>query len=119
MISLFVNLGSDHTFAKCGRRTIDAYSSKSPVFMENFAGGPSKMSLPILNPSVFRLLMPHGQLQLNHRPRTRYVSICTVSDEKYTVVHQIAGRYEIADHPKKIWHSKDLAVTQKRNVNRT
>jgi hypothetical protein len=31
---------------------------------------------------------------------------------RFTVVHQIAG------HPK-IWHSKDLAVTQNRNVNRT
>jgi hypothetical protein len=37
---------------------------------------------------------------------------------KRTVVHQIAGRDEIAC-PFKIWHPKDLAVTQNRNVNRT
>jgi hypothetical protein len=35
-----------------------------------------------------------------------------------TVVHQIPSRYEIAGLAK-IWHPKDLAVTQNRNVNRT
>jgi hypothetical protein len=31
--SLLVNLGSDHTFAMCGRRTIDVHSSKGSSFI--------------------------------------------------------------------------------------
>jgi hypothetical protein len=49
---------------------------------------------------------PSGQIE-------RFWDQCQIA----TIVHQIAGRYDITSP--KIWHSKDLAVTQNRNVNRT